>query len=30
MKIIYHIKTITVLWKTLELNFTFVKEKKIA
>ena len=27
-KIICHIKTTIVLWKTLELNFTFAKEKK--
>ena len=27
-KIICHIKTIVVLWKTLELNYAFAKEKK--
>jgi len=27
-KIIHHTKTTIVLWKTLELNFAFAKEKK--
>jgi len=27
-KIIYHTKTTSVLWKTLELNFAFAKKKK--
>jgi len=29
-KIICHTKTTIVLWKTIELNFAFAKEKKLA